>query len=199
MQNLPQRKPTRLKEFNYSANRIYYLTIYTKNRVPCLGTASDGQMHLSKIGEMAKKCWMNISDHFPGVEIMDFVIMPDHLHGILKIQKSDENNVIGHDENRWDRYNADLRNSHGEDMRNRHACSLQLKMARNHQKLPVIIGSFKSSVTRMVRKSGYDPYFAWQKSYYDRIIRNEKELNTIQEYIKTNPISWTPGEHLNDL
>jgi REP element-mobilizing transposase RayT len=163
-------------------------------------------MCLSIIGKIVKKCWTNIPDHFTDIELMDFFIMPDHLHGILNIQRPNENNVIGHDENigdrhdlgLWNSHGRDIRNSHGEDIRNRHACSLQLRTTRYHQKLPVIIGSFKSSVTRLIRKSDYGRYFAWQKSYYDRIIRNDNELKTLRNYIKTNPRTWTLDEHSNN-
>jgi REP element-mobilizing transposase RayT len=166
MKDFPQRKPTRLQNFNYSEYRVYYVTICTKDRNSFFGGIINKKMKLSKIGKVAEKCWLEIPDHFLEIELMDFVIMPDHLHGILKIQRSNK------------------RNSHG--------CSLQ---PRNHQRLPVIIGSFKSSVTRIVKQlDGYE-YFAWQKSYHDRIIRNNDELKTITKYIKTNPLTWSPDEH----
>ncbi len=203
MKNFLQRKSTRLKEFNYSANRIYFVTVCTKNRESYLGYIAEGKMHLSTIGEIAEKCWIKIPTHFPDIELMDFIIMPDHVHGILKIQKSYDYNGNRQNDNIGKRHAINIRNSHGADMRNRHAgdirnrhaCSLQLKQTRNHQKLPVVIGSFKSSVTRMVRHLGDDEYFAWQKSYYDRIIRNSHELKTIREYIKINPQIWSPDDH----
>ena len=89
--------------------------------------------------------------------------MPNHIHGII---------IIKNDVKR---------------IRNRQACSLQ---KRNHQKLPVIIGSFKSGVTRTLNEMSQIPFFSWQKSYYDRIIKNKRELDKIREYIKNNPVNW---------
>ncbi|MCK4835668.1 MAG: transposase [Candidatus Aminicenantes bacterium] len=188
MKDFPQRKQTRLKNFNYSEYRIYFITICTKDRNPSFGRIIDDKMKLSKIGEITEKCWLEIPDHFPDIELMDFVIMPDHFHGILKIYRydkhanSDKNCRSIH--NQWNRHAYDMRNSHG--------CSLQ---PRNHQRLPVIIGSFKSSVTRIVKQLDDYEYFAWQKSYYDLIIRNSQELKKITKYILTNPQTWSPDEH----
>jgi len=197
MKDFPQRKPTRLQNFNYSEYRVYYVTICTKDRNPFFGEIIDKKIKLSKIGKLAEKCWLEIPDHFFEIELMNFVIMPDHLHGILKIQRSNKYSLsekkYRFDDKQWNRQDCDMRNRDGSiNNRNRHACSLQ---PRNHQRLPVIIGSFKSSVTRIVKQlDGYE-YFAWQKSYHDRIIRNNDELKIIIKYIKTNPLTWSPDEH----
>jgi putative transposase len=71
---------------------------------------------------------------------------------------------------------------------NRHACSLQMP-SRQYQRLPVIVGAYKSAVSKLIRQAGCAA-FQWQKSYFDRIIRNDDELNRIREYIKNNPINW---------
>ena len=134
---------------------------------------------------------MEIPDHFPEVETLGLAVMPDHVQGILNIHKTNEQNgnhengdgEYGQGLNDQNRHESDMGNNHASHIRNRHACSLQLKLARSHQKLPVVIGSFKSAVTRLIRKSDYDKYFSWQKSYHDRIVRNEEELKAIIEYI----------------
>ena len=90
MKDFPRRKPTRLQNFNYSEYRVYYVTICTKDRNHFFGGIIDKKMKLSKIGKVAEKCWLEIPDHFLEIELMDFVIMPDHLHGILKIQRSNK-------------------------------------------------------------------------------------------------------------
>ena len=90
MKDFPQRKPTRLQNFNYSEYRVYYVTICTKDRNPFFGGIIDKKIKLSKIGKVAEKCWLEIPDHFLEIELMDFVIMPDHLHGILRIQRSNK-------------------------------------------------------------------------------------------------------------
>jgi len=85
--------------------------------------------------------------------------MPNHVHGIVIIDSP-----VG----------------------NRHACSLQ--EGRQYQKLPVVIGSYKSAVTRKINKTHNE--FNWQKSFYDHIIRNDKSLHRIRKYIHYNPLKW---------
>ena len=113
-------------------------------------------MQLSKIGKIAQKYWLEIPKHFKNVYLDEFVIMPNHIHGIIILRDDipDEN-----------------------------------KRKRQYQKIPIIIGSYKSSVTREI--NSFDKiYFQWQKSYHDRVIRSEDELNGIREYIKINPKKW---------
>jgi putative transposase len=181
----PNRKPNRIKNFDYSECRYYFITICTKNRENHFGTVENSQMKLSEIGKITEIKWKEIASYFPDVELDEFIVMPNHIHGIISFF----NNL------RKDKIN---------DIRNRQACSLhsngnnnkdelpkkELTPNKNHQKLPVIIGSFKSGVTRIVNQIPRIGYFCWQKSYYDHIIRNEKELGIIREYININPMKW---------
>jgi len=100
----------------------------------------------------------NIPGHFPDCAIDEFFVMPDHFHGIIELKKTARAG-------------------------NRHACSLH--SCRPYQRIPVIIGAFKSASARLIHQSGY-PEFKWQKSYYDRILRF-KELSCIRNYIRNNP------------
>ena len=157
------RKANRKKHYNYSSAGYYFVTICTKDRLSFFGKIEDGKMFLNECGEIVRKCWLEIPGHFPNVKIDEFVVMPNHFHGIIII-----NDPVG----------------------NRHACSLQdIYENRQHQKLPVIIGSFKSAVTKLIHRK-YDNIFQWQKSYYDHIIRDESSLNNIQSYIRQNPQNW---------
>ena len=157
------RKANRKKHYNYSSAGYYFVTICTKDRLSFFGKIEDCKMILNECGEIVRKCWLEIPGHFPNVKTDEFVVMPNHFHGIIII-----NDFVG----------------------NRHACSLQnTHENRQHQKLPVIIGSFKSAVTKLIHRK-YDKNFQWQKSYYDHIIRDESSLNNIREYIRQNPLNW---------
>ena len=154
------RKANRYKGYNYSSPGYYFVTICTKDRLSFFGKIEDGKMILNEYGEIVKKCWLEIPEHFSRIKIEEFVIMPNHFHGIIIIDDFVEN---------------------------RHACSLRdVNENRQHQKLPVIIGSFKSAVTKIIHRK-YESSFQWQKSYYDHIIRNESSLNNIRQYIRQNP------------
>jgi REP element-mobilizing transposase RayT len=77
----------RLRYWDYGANAAYFITICTKNKQIFFGSVSDNAMQLSKIGKIAEQCWQEIPDHFPFVELDAFVVMPNHVHGIIIINK----------------------------------------------------------------------------------------------------------------
>ena len=172
-----KRKTNRLSEYDYSQNGVYFITICVRNRDKIFGTYVNDTVSLNGCGLIAEKCWKELPAHICGCEIDEFVIMPDHVHGIIVISESDicnDNDIavvaVG----------------------NRHACSLRQRkrwgtQKRPYQKLPIIIGSYKSAVSKIIHRLGYDG-FKWQKSYWDRIIRDGDELIRIRKYIINNPI-----------
>ena len=81
--NLPRRKPTRLRDYDYSQPGAYFVTICVQYRKCLFGTIIDGQMKLNEIGEIVVECWNHIPQHFPSVELGDSIIMPNHIHGII--------------------------------------------------------------------------------------------------------------------
>ncbi|MCF7906116.1 transposase [Candidatus Gracilibacteria bacterium] len=111
-----------------------------------------------------KQCWEEIAEHFEGIELGKFIVMPNHIHGIIIIHPNNE--FVG----------------------TRHALSLPGN--KKYQKLPVIIGSFKSAVTRKLNKLYPQLNFQWQRSFYDHIIRGEKSLERIHDYIRYNATKW---------
>ncbi len=146
-----KRKTIRLKNYNYSSPGDYFITICTKN--------NKFFFIENKTKQIANNCWEEIPQHFNNVELDEFIIMPNHIHGIIVII-----DAVGA----------------------RHALPLQNK--RQHQMLPKVIGLFKSCVTKKIHQ--FNPDFQWQKSYYEHVIRNEKELDNIRKYINENPIKW---------
>jgi len=140
------------------------------------------QLRLTPIGEIAAKCWMEIPDHYPNVTLDEFVIMPDHLHGILKFETPSNETNVGV----------------------RHGEPLQRSPTRRNEyqhiipkSLGIIINHFKSAVTRWCNENGF-PQFKWQRSYYDHIIRKEQSLFQIRQYIRNNPADWL-GDKENHL
>lgn len=164
------RKPLRLKYYNYSANGGYFLTICTKKREHFFGEIKNDKMYLSEYGHLAKKYWEEIPEHFDDVLLDVFVIMPNHIHGIIFL----DNDISGYDP-----------------VENAYMRSLQ---TRTKEKIPLIIQNYKAVITRNGKKFFPHKNFAWQKSYHDRIIRNEKELQNIREYILNNPLNWALDE-----
>ena len=83
-------KTARLPQFNYGQNGYYFVTICTKNREEYFGQVIDDTVRLSDIGEIAHRCWMEIPIHFSCVNIDEFIVMPNHIHGILAITKNED-------------------------------------------------------------------------------------------------------------
>jgi len=160
-----QRKSIRLKEYNYSQPGEYFVTICTQGHKYTFGKIVDGEMHLNERGNVVKECWKKIPEHFPNAVLDEYIIMPNHIHGILVL-----NEQVG----------------------TRHAVSLPERFRKPVPgSLSTIVRSFKSAVTKRINEMHLtgDTQF-WQPRYYDRIIRNEKELQKIRDYIANNVITW---------
>ncbi len=171
----------RLQYWNYGWNGAYFITICTQNREPYFGDIIDGKMELSNIGIIADILWYEIKNHTQNIDLGRFIVMPNHIHGILILNDTDDNTD----------------NNDNNTVETGHALSLQQpqqtigqKRFQNQGKNTVssIIGGYKSAVTKHTHRLGYD--FAWQTRFYDHIIRNEKSFNKISEYIINNPINW---------
>jgi len=154
---MKERKLNRLKDYDYSQNGYYFVTICTKNREAWFGKIESDKMILNMFGEITKNFWVEIPKHFKNVSLDEFIVMPNHIHGIVII--------VG---------NAYMR-------------SLQ---DRTKMLLSRIIQQYKSSVTREINSLQNDFCFKWHKSFYDHIIKDEKTLNNIREYITNNPLKW---------
>lgn len=161
------RRSIRLKEYDYSQDGYYFVTICVKNMECLLGDVVGGKMVLSNIGEIVKEYWVEIPKHFNNVLLDVFVVMPNHVHGIVVI---DDYGVVS---NVGARYGMPLQ---------------QFGMSISNS-LPMIVNHFKSAVKRWCNKNNHE-YFQWQRNYHERIIRNEKELYYKRRYIINNPLNW---------
>ncbi len=157
MNELPKRKNTRLKEFDYSQSSYYFVTICIKDRREFFSHIIDNQLVLTGFGKILDEVWNNLPKYY-NVDLDYYIIMPDHFHGIIIIDNT-----------------LNVKNDKG---------NKQLSLSG-------IIGKFKSYSTRKIRERLTDAEkFEWQKSFYDRIIRNENELYNIRKYIQENPLKW---------
>lgn len=191
---------TRATWWDYAGNGMYFITINTKNRNHYFGEIHNGEMNLSEIGKLADQYWLEIPNHFPGVTLDAFVIMPDHMHGILIVENRDqEANNHKKDNNNGENgigNTPKLGVSTGTDTstganHNTNTANHQTEMASQKwipQSLGVIINQYKRKCTIDARK--INSGFAWQSLYHDHIIRNEQEFLRIRQYIINNPAKW---------
>lgn len=202
----------RLQTWDYSNNGAYFITICTQNRHHFFGHIQNQEMQLSEIGKLAEQFWLEIPNHFPMVELGNFVVMPNHVHGILIIDNISNslasNNVGEYDQTRFiasdnndkmnnSRFiasdNNDVNNNNNE---TRLITSLQNKTGGfSGDKNPMmgnsiskIIRCYKGRCSFECRK--INPNFAWQSRFHDHIIRNSKSFENIQNYIEQNPLKW---------
>jgi putative transposase len=170
----------RLKNWDYGSAGIYFVTICTQNKEHYFGTIENGEMRLSAIGQIVKSNWMEILEQFSIVQLDEFVVMPNHIHGILIVEKS-----------------MNLTNSI-------HANKLESidnsggitgnKNPMFYNNISRIIRWYKGKCTFEIRK--IDPLFKWQALFHDHIVRNEYSLKTIRKYIQENPSKWETDEFI---
>jgi REP element-mobilizing transposase RayT len=166
-----------LRGFDYSREGAYFVTICTRNREYLFGAMVDGEMRLNNVGRVVQTVWGGLSDRFPTIELDAFVVMPNHVHGILVVGAAlapPKRRKVG----------AGLAPP-----RRGAASSAPTKFASTT--LGTVVRAFKSisavGVNRLLSRSGQS---LWQRSYYEHVIRTEESLSRIREYIATNPLRW---------
>lgn len=169
---------TRLKKWDYSSDGNYFITICTKKRKHFFGEIIDNKMVLSETGKFAEKFWNEIPAHFAYASLDAFVVMPNHIHGILVINQSNRDAI--------NRVSTII-------TQNNNANSKAGGVTKNHNpmlhnNLSRIIRWYKGRATFESRKS--NPNFSWQSRFHDHIIRNDTSLYNIERYIKNNPKMW---------
>lgn len=155
----------RLTDYDYSQNGAYFITICTHNRLNLFGKLQNDTMELNTFGLIVNECWNNLPNHYSNIILDEFIIMPNHIHGILRIQTEQYLTTTG---------KYDTTKNHG---------------------LSEIVRALKSFSSRRInemRKTNIPNI--WQPRFYDRVIRNERELHIIRNYIRTNPVDWEKDE-----
>lgn len=169
------RKSIRLNGWDYRFPSFYFITICTKDRSHYFGEIRNGMMGLIEQGCAAWYFWNQIPDHFDNVKLDAFVVMPNHVHGIIQILP-DENG------------SHSVGTFHATSLQKPHSKNRMSKISPKPKSLSAAIRSYKSAVTRWCNAKNYE--FGWQSRFYDHIIRNQKSLNNIREYIEMNPVNW---------
>lgn len=193
---------TRLANWDYGSNAPYFVTICTKSRKHYFGDIAACQMHQSSIGQLVELFWHEISIHFPFVILDAFIVMPNHIHGIIVIDKNGDNGGDGRNGRNGDTQGTQgTRGTRdavetpnlGVSTPNPERSDLLSQTDAATQKwksgtLGVILNQFKRICTINARNS--DPEFGWQSRFHDHIIRDEKSFERIRNYILTNPQNW---------
>ncbi len=160
------RRSLRLPGYDYSQTNAYFVTICAAQKKLLFGNIKDGVMRLSMAGRIAAAEWLKTADLRPSVALDQFIVMPNHFHGILWIDAEHKGTA-------------------------RCAPTAQQFGQVVYGSLPAIIRAFKSATTKHINIFRQVPGAqVWQRGYYEHVIRNEKSLERIREYIENNPLSW---------
>ena len=157
----PQRKRLRLPEYNYTQPGAYYVTMVTHFRKEIFGSVVNGECQYTPFGKIVISAWEELGQRFPYLLLDGWVLMPNHFHCILfYIETKDYSNASN-------------------------VVSVKVKP------LGQIIGMFKTTSAKQINLfRGTPGESVWQRNYYERIIRNDKELDQFRAYIQTNPFRW---------
>ena len=177
------RRSIRLPDYDYSRPGAYFITMVTYQRDCLFGNIVDGKMHLSAMGQIAEEHWRLIPEHFPQVELGAYVIMPNHVHGIIII--NGRSNASAFDRRGTTMSCPDIscpdvscpdvaREKFGKPVRG---------------SIPTIVRSYKASVTRRIQRER-NATAIWQRNYYERVIRNDEAHHRISLYIESNVARW---------
>lgn len=191
--DIHHRRSIRLKGFDYSQTAAYFITICTHNRECFLGEVVDGTMILNEIGKMVKTIWDELPHYF-SMELDAFVIMPNHLHGIIIVGAQ----FIAPSFQRWPKeslLHGTEKNPIDQNLANKKQGTMNREQGAMNSaptRLGKIVRTFKALCTCLIRKKQFG--FGWQRNYHEHIIRNENDLNRIREYIAFNPARWAEDE-----
>ena len=179
----------RLESYTYSNSGAYFITICSYKREEIFGEIINDLIQLSSIGKVIQDCWYQIPINYENIKLDEFVIMPNHIHGIIwivgAIHESPETKQKIHESPKDNptQENGVIR-------------ELPLRIERRKMLLTKIIGRFKMNSSKSINDiHNSKGSHVWQRSYYDHIIRNEDDLNNTKQYIQDNPLNWDKDEN----
>ena len=171
------RRSIRLTEYDYSQHGAYHVTICVNQKENRLGRVDDGEMILNDLGRIAHQGWQWLPEIFPVAAVDVFCVMPNHTHAIIRIKPVSGRGVL----------------------QNAPTMGLQNAPANDTIKpkpLGRLVGAYKTHTTVEINKQLNTPGIKfWQRNYYERIIRNEREYTAVWEYIENNPVNWIEDEN----
>ncbi|MGB3974872.1 MAG: transposase [bacterium] len=181
---LRQRRLLRLRTYDYSAPGAYFITVCVQNRECMFGEIVDGSMNLNHAGLIVQETWNALPEHYPHAQLDAFIIMPNHLHGIIILNSKDE------DSGNVSKVNF-VNNSSAPHFRRGGFQTRPSPDVKPQHGLSEIVRALKTFSSRRINAYRQSPGARlWQRGYYEHIIRNETDLIQIRDYILNNPSRW---------
>ena len=196
------RRSLRLQNYDYAARGSYFVTIRVAGGECVFGDIRDSRMHLNPYGQIARQCWGSLSEHFPFLALDAFVVMPNHVHGVLHLYRAKPDGDVSCHPSVCRGTACRAPTNDGP------AFTVADHVPANEQEIPrtfsgrqfgegiphslsSVIGSYKSAVTRHINiLRGAPGAKLWQRNYYESIVHTREELERIRNYIRLNPVRW---------
>ncbi|MBI2059373.1 MAG: transposase [Nitrospirae bacterium] len=169
------RRSVRLQGYDYAQSGAYFVTMCAQGRECLFGDVVDGDIVLNDAGRITERCWLAIPAHFPHVQLDVFVVMPNHLHGVLLIYDIPAASAVSVGAKNISPLQSDK--------------SAGQRPRGTSKTIGSVIRGFKIGVTKWFRQNT-SIHMVWQRNYYEHVVRNDDELNRIREYIVNNPAQW---------
>ena len=179
---------TRLQHWDYRWDGYYFITICTKDKEDYFGEIVNAEMRLSSIGIIANILWYEIKNHSKNIELDAFVVMPNHIHGIL---------IMSDNEITAETRHALSLHAHTQLQTDNPTIGRRRFQNQGKNSISSIVGAYKSAVSRHAHRLGFD--FSWQGRFYDNIIRDDKSHKKIVEYVQSNPLKWEEDRFYHKL
>ena len=173
------RRSIRLRGYDYASDGAYFVTLSSFGNQCIFGVIVDGVMRLNDWGRIVEEEWQQSAIIRQEITLDEFIVMPNHLHGIVCIT----NNVVG---------------AHG--MRPLPPCGGETTAGRRPpgrqgKTVGAFVAGYKAAVTKRINRLRTESAPLWMRNYYERIIRNDQELDAIRQYIANNPLQWHIDHH----
>ena len=200
------RKSIRLPDYDYSQSGAYFITICTRERLCIFGDITNGEMQLYESGKIVWNIWQSLPPRYPQINLGPAVVMPNHFHGVIEITDSigmsdsvgtpdsiGTSDSVGTPDSVAAIHELPLQNQAS--FHNQESSQPNTPIQRRKMLLPKIMGYFKMNSAKAINQLLNTPGSpVWQRGYYERIIRDEREYERITRYIEINPLNWVLDE-----
>ena len=199
------RRSLRLQGYDYASAGMYFITTCTHQRECLFGEVVNGEMGLNALGQLVDAYWQRLPLHFPNLQLDAFIVMPNHIHGILVLTDG-RGAALGNNEEPFTENICPNATPHSDALSKPGVAFGQMGSVNAKDGLPnaaplpprlvsgsvgAIVLNFKSITTRTLNRIKRSPGLSlWQRNYYEHIIRDDESLQTIRQYVQQNPLSW---------
>lgn len=193
--DIHHRSSIRLRNYDYASAGAYFVTICTQGKENLFGRIDCEAMMANDAGRVVESVWQSLPGRFPGIELDEFVVMPNHVHGIIMFHNGRGESCIRPD------VEADRNKGDHKDRPYGKTSKMEHSYGTLDGSLGRVIQAFKSITTLEytvgVKQSGWRPFPGrlWQRNYYERVVRDDGELQGFREYIQHNPARWAEDEN----